>query len=113
MTLPQFLKQVNGVLEKMPEEELRSFIIDVAQSLPEGRRDSFLRMMKNAKGLSHKTGENPGAKTVHDEVEKMIKEASEEYKKNVFFHIINFTDEKKEIQIDSKTEKFFKESFDI
>ncbi len=73
MTLPQFLKQVNGVLEKMPEEELRSFIIDVAQSLPEGRRDSFLRMMKNAKGLSHKTGENPGAKTVHDEVEKMIK----------------------------------------
>ena len=74
----------------------------------------YLRL-KNRHGHEVLNGEDESSKYVYISFLKLFQnfdfdkkiKLSEEYKKNVFFHIINFTDEKKEIQIDSKTEKFF------
>ena len=74
----------------------------------------YLRL-KNRHGHEVLNGEDESSKYVYISFLKLFQnfdfdkkiKLSEEYKKNVFFHIINFTDEKKEIQIDSTTEKFF------
>ena len=74
----------------------------------------YLRL-KNRNGHEVLNGEDESSKYVYISFLKLFQnfdfdkrlKSSEEYGKNIFFQIIDFTDEKNEIQIETNTEKFF------
>ena len=74
----------------------------------------YLRL-KNRHGHEVLNGEDESSKYVYISFLKLFQnfdfdkrlKSSEEYGKNIFFQIIDFTDEKNEIQIETNTEKFF------
>ena len=74
----------------------------------------YLRL-KNRHGHEVLNGEDESSKYVYISFLKLFQnfdfdkrlKSSEEYGKNIFFQIIDFTDEKSEIQIETNTEKFF------
>ena len=74
----------------------------------------YLRL-KNRHGHEVLNGEDESSKYVYISFLKLFQnfdfdkklKSSEEYRKNIFFQIIDFTDEKNEIQIETNTEKFF------
>ena len=74
----------------------------------------YLRL-KNRHGHEVLNGEDESSKYVYISFLKLFQnfdfdkrlKSSEEYGKNIFFQIIDFTDEKNEIQIETGTEKFF------
>ena len=71
--------------------------------------------LKNRHGHEVLNGEDESSKYVYISFLKLFQnfdfdkrlKSSEEYGKNIFFQIIDFTDEKNEIQIETNTEKFF------
>ena len=74
----------------------------------------YLRL-KNRHGHEVLNGEDESSKYVYISFLKLFQnfdfdkrlKSSEEYGKNIFFQIIDFTDEKSEIQIETNTEKFY------
>ena len=46
MNLPQFLKQIDSIITDMKKKDMAGFVHEIARTLPENRRDSFLKTLK-------------------------------------------------------------------
>ena len=48
MNLPQFLKETDSIIADMQKNELENFVHELARTLPESRRDGFLKTLNEA-----------------------------------------------------------------
>ena len=79
MNLPNFLQQVDQMAAAMSTGELRSFVHETARTLPESRRDDYLKAMRNAQIDSEKGSQkgSPKAHSQNEELSEEIKQSME------------------------------------
>lgn len=79
MNLPVFLNQVDTLASKLSRKDLEGFVHEMARTLPEGRRDYFLDILKsfNGPGAPQKMVRDEGYSILLADIEAIKKKLSE------------------------------------
>ena len=77
--LPQFLKKIDELTGSMEQKKLQAFIHEVARTLPEEKRNSFLEVLTECAGASkgddkHSILDDDGQEQITKEIESVIAE---------------------------------------
>ena len=74
MNLPRFLEQTDSIIKNMKKKELVDFVYEIARTLPENRRDSFLNTLKEVSlgGNKKQKSDTDSAKELSLKVKEII-----------------------------------------